>query len=216
MRREYDFSRARRNPHAKSAVGSPPRSAAASVTGRHEIWPGIARRKPVRRIVPGQRGGWRPGAGRKPKGKSGVSHRQRAALVPGLPVYATIGVQRRLPSLRGRRELEVLRSTLAAGSAGVRGRFRILHCAVMAHRLHFVVEARNRKSLRSGLQGLLVRIARALNRLWGRAGKVFADRYLDRVIERARDVQSAIRYVLEQGGRFVVSRRELDELRAAD
>jgi REP-associated tyrosine transposase len=181
-----------------------------------EIWPGIPRPKPVRRVIPGQRGGWRPGAGRKPKGKAGVSHRQRAALVPGLPVYATIAVQRRLPSLRGRRELAVLRSALAAGGVGGRGRFRILHCAVMAHRLHFVVEARNRKSLRSGLQGLLVRLARALNRLWGRAGKLFADRYLDRVIERPRDVQIAVRYVLQQGGRYVISGRELDELRAAD
>jgi hypothetical protein len=44
-----------------------------------------------------------------------------------------------------------------------------------------LVEAQDRASLARGLQGLLIRIAKALNNLWQRHGKVFADRYHDRI-----------------------------------
>ncbi|MEO6596565.1 MAG: hypothetical protein ABIP94_17575, partial [Planctomycetota bacterium] len=50
------------------------------------------------------------------------------------------------------------------------------HYAVLNDHLHFVVDATGRATLSRGVQGLLVRIARALNRLWHRRGRVFADR----------------------------------------
>jgi len=44
--------------------------------------------------------------------------------------------------------------------------------------------------------GLLIRVARALNKLWQRRGKVFADRYHDHVLRSPREVRNAVRYVL--------------------
>ena len=41
-----------------------------------------------------------------------------------------------------------------------------------------------------------MRMARGLNRLWGRKGKVFADRYHDRVLRTPREVRNVLRYVL--------------------
>ena len=46
------------------------------------------------------------------------------------------------------------------------------------------------------MKGLAVRTARAVNRLWGRRGSVFADRYHARVLRSPREVRNALRYVL--------------------
>jgi hypothetical protein len=62
--------------------------------------------------------------------------------------------------------------------------------------MHFVVEATGRNTLSRGVQGLLVRIARCLNRLWQRRGRVFADRYHDHILKSPREVRNALRYVL--------------------
>src|SRR6185503_6201950 len=41
------------------------------------------------------------------------------------------------------------------------------------------------------------RIARALNKLWKRSGRVFADRYHARTLETPREVRNALVYVLQ-------------------
>jgi hypothetical protein len=46
------------------------------------------------------------------------------------------------------------------------------------------------------MQGLGVRIAKAVNRVLGRRGKVFADRYHARILRSAREVGNAVAYVL--------------------
>lgn len=46
------------------------------------------------------------------------------------------------------------------------------------------------------MQGLLIRVAKALNRLWGRSGSVFADRYHERVLKTPKEVRAALVYVL--------------------
>ena len=62
--------------------------------------------------------------------------------------------------------------------------------------LHLVAEAQDREALSRGMQGLLVRVARRLNRLWGRKGRVFVDRYHDRILRSPREVRAALGYVL--------------------
>jgi hypothetical protein len=59
-----------------------------------------------------------------------------------------------------------------------------------------IVEAKDRPALARGVQGLLIRVAKALNRLWGRRGSVFGDRYHDKVLRTPREVRSALAYVL--------------------
>ncbi|MEO6595911.1 MAG: hypothetical protein ABIP94_14255 [Planctomycetota bacterium] len=70
------------------------------------------------------------------------------------------------------------------------------HYAVLNDHLHLVVEATGCTTLSRGVQGLLVRIARALNRLWQHRGRVFADRYHDHILRSPRDVRNVLRYVL--------------------
>lgn len=99
-----------------------------------------------------------------------------------------------LPSLRRRSELDTLMRAFGAGRE--RRGFRLVHYSVQANHLHLLVEGRDRERLARGLQGLAVRIARALNRLWRRVGSVFAERYHDHVLRSPREVWAALRYVL--------------------
>ena len=140
-------------------------------------------------------GGARPGAGRKPKGeKAGVRHATRAALASRYPAHVTVKLRRGLPRLRRAREYAVLRGAFAAGCE--RSGFRLVHYAVLNDHLHLLVEGSGREAVVRGLQGLLIRVAKALNKLWGRKGSVFGDRYHDRVLKTPREVRLAIRYVL--------------------
>jgi hypothetical protein len=68
---------------------------------------------------------------------------------------------------------------------------------VQGNHLHLLVEAADKAALSRGMQGLAVRVARALNRVAGRRGKVFSDRYHSRPLATRREVANALRYVLQ-------------------
>ena len=140
-------------------------------------------------------GGLRQGPGRKPKAeRAGVSHCTRAALAEACPVQVTMRVNAGLPSLRGLREFAVLRGAMKEGCQ--RGGFRLVHFSVLSNHLNMIVEGSCRSALSRGLQGLTIRMARALNRMWQRLGGVFADRYHDRILGSPTEVWNALRYVL--------------------
>jgi len=164
------------------------------------------------------RGGRRAGAGRRPRGeKAGVSHRERAALATRFPVHVTVKLRQGLRPLRRRQEHAALRNAFHAGCAGVKGgAFRLCHYAILNDHLHFVAEAHSREALSRGLQGLLVRVAKALNKLWSRRGKVFADRYHDRILRTPREVRNAIRYVFQNAAKHAAEGREVAVSQAID
>jgi len=140
-------------------------------------------------------GGVRKGAGPKSRGvRPCVSHRTRDGLERRLPAQVTMRVERGLPSLRGLKEFAVLRGAMVAGCE--RRGFRLVHFSVQSNHLHLIVEGDCRTSLSRGMQGLAVRMARALNRLWRRIGSVFADRFHDRILRSPSEVWNALRYVL--------------------
>src|SRR3954465_6857457 len=127
------------------------------------------------------RGGKRRGAGRKPKGpRAGVSHARRSGLLLRHPVHATMRVLPHVWNLRGPRAASTLAGAFAAGKE--KDGFRLVHFSIQGNHLHLVVEADDAVRLSRGLQGLATRIARRLNRLMGRKGKVFADRYHSRAL----------------------------------
>src|SRR5262249_23284883 len=73
---------------------------------------------------------------------------------------------------------------------------RLVHFSIQSTHLHLIAEAEDRRELARGVKGLLVRSARALNRLWRRRGQVFADRYHEHVLRTPREVRAALAYVL--------------------
>jgi REP element-mobilizing transposase RayT len=74
--------------------------------------------------------------------------------------------------------------------------FRIVHFAVQENHVHLLVEAKDARSLSSGMRALGIRIARRVNRLLMRSGAVFADRWHGRELTSPRAVRHAIVYVL--------------------
>jgi len=99
-----------------------------------------------------------------------------------------------LPSLRSQATLRALREVF--GAAKDRLGMRLVHFSIQSNHIHLLVEANGRNVLSKAMQGLSVRIARRLNRLWERAGRVFADRYHDHVLKTPAEVRNALSYVL--------------------
>jgi REP element-mobilizing transposase RayT len=102
-------------------------------------------------------------------------------------------------NLRGSRAASSLATAFAAGKD--KAGFRLVHFSIQGNHLHLVVEADDVQRLSRGLQGLATRIARRLNRLMGRKGKVFADRYHAHALRTPTEVANALAYVL---GNFAV------------
>jgi len=143
-----------------------------------------------------RRGGKRRRAGRKPTGdRALVPHSGRPALTPRDPVLVTTRLMPGLPNLRRERTLMTLRGALSAGSD--RFGFRLVEFSIQSNHLHFIVEAEDARAIARGMQGLLVRVAKALNREWDRRGRVLADRYHARVLRTPREVRNALVYVLQ-------------------
>ena len=143
-----------------------------------------------------------------------MSHRERSALASRFPVHVTMKLLRGLPRLRCRSEYRALLACFASGCD--RAGFRLTHYAVLNDHLHFLVEARDRATLSRGLQGLAIRIAKALNKLWRRRGGVFDDRYHDRILKTPREVRNALVYVLANGKKHATEGREVTVPRAID
>ena len=68
---------------------------------------------------------------------------------------------------------------------------------VMENHLHLIVAAKSDESLRKGLQGLGIRLARTVNRIFGRSGKVFRERFFARALRTKRAVYYALRYAVQ-------------------
>jgi hypothetical protein len=62
--------------------------------------------------------------------------------------------------------------------------------------MHMIVEAPDRKALGRAMKGLGVRIARALNRVMERHGRVIGDRYHARILKTPTEVRHARHYLV--------------------
>jgi REP element-mobilizing transposase RayT len=98
-----------------------------------------------------------------------------------------------VPSLRGALFRDV-RGALAEGQE--RFGFRLVHFSVQSNHVHLLAEAADRRALLRGMQGLAIRVARAVNGALSHAGRVFADRYHARALTTPRAAYFALRYVL--------------------
>lgn len=74
--------------------------------------------------------------------------------------------------------------------------FRVVHFSVQWDHVHLIVEASDKQTLSSGIRSVVIRIARAVNALAMRRGRVWADRFHDRELTSPRQVRNALVYVL--------------------
>ena len=102
-------------------------------------------------------------------------------------------------NLRARRCFKPILRCFVAGKE--RFGFRLIEYTVLRNHIHLIVEIEDSKALARGMQGLMIRIAKALNRVMGRRGKVFADRYHARPLRTPTEVKNALLYVLDNARR---------------
>ena len=155
------------------------------------ITPEIMRAVPKQLSFP-THGGRRAGSGR-PRGHR-VPHAARPHFGRVTPVHVTLRMREHVWNLRSRRAF--LRLQACFGKS--RGRFgcRLVEFSVLGNHLHLIVEADSSASLSRGLQGLCIRIAKALNAMMGSAGKVFGDHYHSRLLRSPTELARAIAYLL--------------------
>ena len=154
----------------------------------------------------------RPGnkLGRKRSKDSGVAHRTRSEHKARHPVHVTLKLAEGLPGLRNKRALRVIQRAFHGGKA--RFGLRLNHYSVQGNHMHLIVEAKDRLAMTRGMKGLTVRLARGLNSLWRRTGKVFPDRYHEHVLTTPREVRNVLAYVLKNWNRHARAfTRRLDE-----
>jgi hypothetical protein len=106
----------------------------------------------------------------------------------------TLKVRHGVPSLRSARLVREMERSF--GDASERGGFRVVHYSLQADHAHLIVEAKSREALGRGMVSVGARLARAVNRVFGRRGPVLEDRYHLRVLRKPREVWAALRYVL--------------------
>ena len=106
----------------------------------------------------------------------------------------TLIVTVRVWNLRSRRCFRVIEACFADAL----GRFglRVIEFTVLGNHLHLLVEADDDRALTRGMQGLAIRVAKALNRLMGDGGRVFADHYHSRLLHTPTELVNALVYVL--------------------
>ena len=141
-------------------------------------------------------GGRRERAGRKrPSGQpERVAHVARGDLTRPLPAHVTLRMCDDVPSLRTVPIVLEIERTFAVACA--RRGFRLVHYSLQDNHAHLVVEARSKDALARGMKAVAARLARAVNRIAGRKGRVLADRYHVRLLPTPREVHNALRYVL--------------------
>jgi REP element-mobilizing transposase RayT len=140
------------------------------------------------------RGGARPNAGRKAKGaKAGVSHLRRQRFARLLPVHVTLRMARHVYNLRGQRAFSIIARAMAV--AAERFGMRIVQFAIEGNHVHLIVEAESNVALSRAMQGFSIRVAKRLNAMMNKRGRVLADRYHAHALRTPTEARRAVAYV---------------------
>lgn len=140
-------------------------------------------------------GGARRNAGPRPApGRRRPSHHRRPLHDTRCPAHATLRASSSLPSLRLAGIFPAIQLALRSSSTTT---FRVLHFSVQRDHIHLLVEADAPAALPRGMQGLAIRVAKAINRTLRRRGKVWESRYHCRSLRTPREVRNALVYVLQ-------------------
>ena len=97
--------------------------------------------------------------------------------------------------MRKFKAIKILCAAILAATTRFDG-FRIVHFSLQRTHLHLIVEAEHESVLSKGMQGLNTRLARQFNKLLGRTGTFFADRYHATVARTPLVARRVLAYVL--------------------
>jgi hypothetical protein len=121
-------------------------------------------------------------------------------------VHVTLRLRRDVPNLRSQVGMQVVWRVFKA--ARDRVGVRLVQWSAQRDHLHLIVEPESERALSRGVQGLCIRFAKAVNRVFSRRGSVFADRYHGVPLRSPRQTRNALAYVLLNARHHAAARRE--------
>jgi putative transposase len=132
------------------------------------------------------------------------------------PVHVTM---RALPKRLNLRAELVFRRVRRCIARAHRGGLRVTHFSVQRDHVHLIVEAPDRRGVTRGIQGIASGIARVVNRMAGRSGTFWRERYHRHDLASPSEVRNAIVYVTmnvrKHAVRDVTARTTLDAYSSA-
>ena len=128
-------------------------------------------------------------------------HRTRPLLKARFPVHVTWRMRKDVWQLRTRRCFAALARAFWGGAD--RFGFRLVHYSVQGNHVHLLVEAEDERALSRGMNGLGVRVAKGLNRVMRRHGRVLEDRYRGHILRTPTEVLRARNYLLQNARRHL-------------
>jgi putative transposase len=142
-----------------------------------------------------RRGGRRKGAGRKrTTARPRVPHTRRPDIDRRTPAHVTLRVLDEVGRLRRRDAFKVVRSVMRDQLG--REDLRIIDLSIQGNHIHLVCEAESRAALSSGMQAFKIATGKRINRIRGRSGTVFADRYHEEILRSPTQTRRCLAYVL--------------------
>lgn len=136
-------------------------------------------------LFQGQRGGRRPGSGRKRLKSKGVAHRERETVKRRTPLHINFKFKTHI------RNKDCLRLLKRAIVRSRRFNLRVIHYSLQTNHIHLIVEADNNDILTTGMRSLTITFAKGLKQ-----GKVQIERYHLHVLKSFRETRNAVHYVL--------------------
>ncbi len=138
-------------------------------------------------------GGKRRGAGR-PNQSGLVSHMKREDVDFKKPLHVTMKIRSQKWNLRCREvAAEFKRCARRAQVFGL----RVLHYSLLRDHIHLIVEARGNDELAAGMRSFGASFGKALRKIFGGVGSVFAGRYHLHVLASPTETKRALAYVLQ-------------------
>lgn len=156
-------------------------------------------------------GGKRRGAGR-PNHSGLVSHMKRDDVDFKKPLHLTLKIRHSNWNLRcGEIAAQFKRSAERAQSFGL----RILHYSILKDHIHLLVEAANNSDLAAGMRSFGSSFGKALRKIFGGVGSVFAGRYHLHVLRNPTVTKRALGYVLQNWAKHSKRLEHLDAFSSA-
>jgi len=118
-----------------------------------------------------------------------MHHRARPPHAPKYPAHVVLRRAKGLPSMRTAKIVELLRHNAELVSSDD---FRVLFVGAQADRVHLVIEADSSEAMTRGMSSFTIRVARWFNKLTGRSGQVWDDRYRDRPLKTVDELREAL------------------------
>src|SRR5665213_2046977 len=135
-------------------------------------------------------GGKRKGAGRK--NRSGLcSHLKREKIDIRKPIHITLTFNK--VNLRNRATLNAFRHAV---SEAKRFCLYVVHYSIQIDHIHLIIEAKDNKSLTTGMKSLCGRFGKIIRAAMGGSGPVFKERFHIHVLKTPTEMKRALKYVL--------------------